>query len=61
MKHSCATCPTRKDCIRAFGKYWPYKSHNGKGCDNPFSYAKPVKAVPPVPTRKRIYTQGTFR
>lgn len=38
MKQRCESCPTKLDCVSAFGIYWDEKSGGGVGCEHPFAY-----------------------
>ena len=40
MKQKCESCPTKLDCVSAFGIYWSDKSRGGVGCDYPFKYRR---------------------
>ena len=38
MRQRCESCPTKLDCVSAFGIYWDAKSGGGEGCEHPFRY-----------------------
>lgn len=38
MKRLCKDCPTKFDCMSAFGAYWRVKSGGDTGCNHPFRY-----------------------
>lgn len=38
MRQRCESCPTKADCVSAFGIYWDAKSGGGVGCEHPFAY-----------------------
>lgn len=40
MKQRCESCPTKLDCVSAFGIYWGEKSGGGEGCNHPFAYRR---------------------
>ena len=40
MKQRCDSCPTKMDCVSAFGIYWDAKSGGGEGCNHPFRYRR---------------------
>ncbi|MBQ0031783.1 MAG: hypothetical protein KBT68_03165 [bacterium] len=40
MKQRCENCPTKADCVAAFGIYWNDKSGGGVGCEHPFGYRR---------------------
>ena len=40
MKQRCESCPTKLDCVSAFGIYWDEKSGGGVGCEHPFAYCR---------------------
>ena len=44
MRQRCESCPTKADCVAAFGIYWNDKSGGGVGCEHPFAYRRDVGA-----------------
>ena len=44
MRQRCERCPTKADCVAAFGIYWSYKSGGGVGCEHPFAYRRDAVA-----------------
>lgn len=40
MKQKCESCPTKLDCVSAFGIFWSEKSQGGQGCNHPFRYTR---------------------
>lgn len=40
MRQRCESCPTKMDCVSAFGVYWDEKSGGGVGCEHPFRYLR---------------------
>ena len=40
MRQRCESCPTKLDCVSAFGVYWSEKSGGGVGCEHPFAYRR---------------------
>ena len=40
MRQRCENCPTKADCVAAFGIYWSDKSGGGVGCEHPFAYKR---------------------
>lgn len=43
MRQRCESCPTKADCVSAFGIYWDIKSSGGVGCEYPFAYRRDVE------------------
>ena len=44
MRQRCESCPTKADCVAAFGIYWSDKSGGGVGCEHPFGYRRDAGA-----------------
>ena len=44
MRQRCESCPTKADCVAAFGIYWSDKSGGGVGCEHPFAYRRDAGA-----------------
>ena len=44
MRQRCESCPTKADCVAAFGIYWSDKSGGGVGCEHPFDYRRDAGA-----------------
>ena len=44
MRQRCESCPTKADCVAAFGIYWSDKSGGGVGCEHPFAYRRDTGA-----------------
>ena len=40
MRQRCENCPTKQDCVSAFGIFWDRKSGGGVGCEHPFRYRR---------------------
>lgn len=63
LRNRCRECPTIEDCREAFGRWWAEKSRGGRGCNNPFSYARPRKTrgnAPASPPRGADAPGGEF-
>ena len=45
MRQRCESCPTKADCVAAFGIYWSDKSGGGVGCEHPFAYRRDAGAL----------------